>query len=488
MDRVINAVAQVAKNRGEPCYLVGGSIRDILLNRDLMIQDLDFVTKEDPGDFAESLLETLQGKLIPMDKEKRLYRIRLEEGLILDFTQIEGDGIESDLEKRDFTISAMAYPLEAPWPMEKEYIIDPFGGQRDIEKRRIRHIREEAFQEDPLRLIRAPRFMCQLRFNMGEETIEAIRKHSHLLKNVAGERITHELFLILREDKTYHFLTFMDKKLNILNKIFPEIEDMRDIGECKYHVVDSWTHSVYTVKVAESVIYAQGYFEDHIRQAYEEHAKELISGTHRRIDLIKLGALFHDIGKPSAKKVDPTGRTRFRGHEITGAELVKEYAERLKWSKKESALLYKYVAQHMTPLVLYKKNDVSGRALYQFFSAAGKETLDLLLIALADIVSTRKLLDPHEEMGMFKIHVEYIANNYITRYKPIEDITGIITGQEIMETVNLPESTFVGEVLEDLKKAMFYGHISSHKEGALKYLKKNYPVKEQQGHWKKEKQ
>lgn len=477
MDQVIKTVAQEAKERGVTGFLVGGTIRDILLNRDLLIQDLDFVTKEDPKDFVESLLETLEGKLIPMDKEKRLYRVRLKEGLILDFTQMEGDSIEKDLEKRDLTISAMAYPLDAPWPLEEEYIIDPFGGREDIEKRRVRHIREEAFEEDPLRLIRAPRFMAQLRFNMGEETIQVIRKHAHLLKNVAGERITHELFLILREDKTYHFLTFMDKKLNILNKIFPEIEDMRDIGECKYHVVDSWTHSVYTVKVAESVIYAQGYFEEHIREAYEEHAKELIAGTHRRIDLIKLGALFHDIGKPSAKKVDATGRTRFRGHEITGAELVKEYADRLKWSKKESALLYKYVAQHMTPLVLYKKNDVSGKALYKFFSEAGTETLDLLLIALADIISTRKLLDPHEEMGIFKVHVEYIANNYITRYKPIEDITRIISGREVMEAVDLTESTFVGEVLEDIKKAMFYGHIPTHKEGALKYLKKNYPAK-----------
>ncbi|NBG89079.1 HDIG domain-containing metalloprotein [Isachenkonia alkalipeptolytica] len=478
MDRIINTIAGKAKERGESCYLVGGTLRDLLLNRDLLIQDLDFVTEKDPKDFVESLLTVLEGKLIPIDKGNRLYRVRLPDGLILDFTQREGESIEEDLKKRDFTISAMAYPMDAPWPMEKEYIIDPFKGQQDIEKRRIRHIREEAFVEDPLRLIRAPRLMCQLRFNMGEETIKVIRKHAHRLTEVAGERITQELFLILQQDKTYHFLTFMDKKLNILNKIFPEIEEMRDIGECKYHVVDSWTHSVYTVKVAESVIYAQGYFEDHIREAYEEHAREKISGNHRRIDLIKLGALFHDIGKPSAKKVDPTGRTRFRGHEITGAELVKEYGERLKWSKREIALLYKYVAQHMIPLVLYKKNDVSGKALYQFFSEAGKETLDLLLIALADIVSTRKLLDPHEEMGMFKIHVEYIANNYITRYRPIENITNIITGREVMEAVNLPESTFVGEVLEDLKKAMFYGQVPQHKEGALKYLRKHYPLKD----------
>ncbi len=478
MDRIINTIARLAKERGEPCYLVGGTLRDILLNRDLLIQDLDFVTEKDPEGFVQSLGEALGAKEIPLDKEKRLYRMGLPDGMTVDFTQMEGETIEEDLKRRDFTISAMAYPLDAPWPMETEYIIDPFGGGQDIEKRRIRHIREEAFVEDPLRLIRAPRLMCQLRFNMGEETIEVIRKHAHRLQEVAGERITQELFLILQQDKTYHFLTFMDKKLNILNKIFPDIEEMKDIGECKYHVVDSWTHSVYTVKVAESVIYAQGYFEDHIREAYEKHAREKISGNHRRIDLIKLGALFHDIGKPSAKKVDPTGRTRFRGHEITGAELVKEYGERLKWSKKEIALLYKYVAQHMIPLVLYKKNDVSGKALYQFFTEAGRETLDLLLIALADIVSTRKLLDPHEEMGMFKVHVEYIANNYITRYRPIEDITKIISGREVMEAVNLPESTFVGEVLEDIKKGMFYGHISQHKEGALNYLRKNFPRKE----------
>lgn len=469
MKAIITCILQLKENLKTEVYLVGGSLRDILLNRE--VKDLDLVVASGAKEFAVKLQGQLEGALVELDKQHEIYRIVLKTGLTIDIAKMRGEVIQQDLAFRDFTINAMAYDIVNEWPLQHNKLIDPFDGRQHIKQKLIRHISPEVFMEDPARLMRAARLMAELEFEIDEETIQLINKHAELLKTVAGERITPELFAILKKDNSYFYLSYMEAKLGLLNQIFPDLEVMKDVGECKYHVVDCWTHSIYTMKLAESVIYAKDFFEDHIREAYERHTSEIIAADRTRLELLKLGALFHDIGKPSAKRVDNKGRTRFRGHEITGAEIVRDYAERLRLSTRERDILYKYVALHMIPLVLYKTNDVSGRALYKTFNDMQEETLDILLISLADIIATRKLLDPNEEMGMFKVHIEYIANNYLTRFRPIEKLSSIITGNELMETFNIAEGQRVGQLLEEIRKAIYFGQISESKENVLNYVK-----------------
>ncbi|ABR46336.1 polynucleotide adenylyltransferase/metal dependent phosphohydrolase [Alkaliphilus metalliredigens QYMF] len=472
MNKIIACILETGKVSNIDIYLVGGSIRDFLLNRN--IKDLDLIIKEDPGRFAEKIAKELQGSYFVLDQDRGIHRVKVKDGITIDLAKFQGEDILADLAKRDYTINAMAYPLESGWPIDESQLIDPYGGQQDIKEKVIRQISEKNFQQDPIRMLRGPRLMGQLDFEMDDETKKSIQRNCLLINEAPGERIATEIFTLLGEENTHEYLEFLDKELHVLDKIFPEIINMKDVGQCKYHVVDCWTHSLYTMRIAEMVIYHQGFFENHIREAYEVHTSKKVAGEHTRLQLIKLGALFHDIGKPSAQKVDETGRVRFRGHEITGAEIVKVYGEKLKLSVKEQQMLYRYIELHMGPLVLYKSNDVSGKALYKLFKEMGEETLDILLIAFADIVATRKLLDPEEEMGMFKIHIEYIANNYITRYKPIENISHIISGKEIMETLNLPEGILVGEIVEEVKKAIYFGKIPPEKERVLKYIKEIY--------------
>ncbi|WP_089283137.1 CCA tRNA nucleotidyltransferase [Anaerovirgula multivorans] len=472
MNTIIVRVLQISKELNVEIYLVGGTIRDLLLNR--RTKDLDLVTVRHSRLLAEKVADILRGTFVELDDDREIYRVVLKDKILLDFSKMRGNTIEEDLYERDFTINAMAYNLRKGWPLNEGAIIDPFNGVKDLYNKTIRHMQDKVFREDPLRMLRVPRFMCQLDFDLDRETKKLIESHSHLITNVAGERIAEELFKILDENKAYYYFHLMDKQLNLLEKIFPEIVEMKKIGECKYHVLDSWTHSIYTMKEIESYIYAHGFFEDHIREAYEEHTSHIIAGNHSRLHLLKLGALFHDVGKPSVQKVDVKGRVRFKGHEITGAKLAKEYGDKLKLSVKEKELLYKYVALHMWPLVLYKKNDVSGKSLYEMFNETGKETLDILLIALADIVATRRVLNSKEEMGMFKVHIEYIANNYLTRYKPIENISKIIKGREIMEALNIPEGVIIGKMLEEIRKAIYLGEIVPTKEAVLTYIKEIY--------------
>ena len=124
----------------------------------------------------------------------------------------------------------------------------------------------------------------------------------------------------------------------------------------------------------------------------------------------------------------------------------------------------------MWPLTLYKTNDVSGRALYDLFKNFGESTLDIILIGLADIISTRQLLKPHEEMGMYKVHAEYLANNYLTRFKRLEDISHVINGNDILENYDIEDKRIIGEILDSIKKAIFFGEIPLERERILKYI------------------
>jgi poly(A) polymerase len=224
------------------------------------------------------------------------------------------------------------------------------------------------------------------------------------------------------------------------------------------------------MRTVEKIIYADGYFENHLRKAYEEHTGQIMANGHTRIQLIKLAALFHDIGKPKARWVDNTGRVRFRGHEIVGEEIMVDICDRLRLSEIEKTFLCKIVKEHMWPLTLYKTNDVSGRALYDLFKNFGEITLDIILIGLADIISTRQLLKPHEEMGMYKVHAEYLANNYLTRFKRLEDISDIINGNDILEKFQIEDKTTIVNIIDSVKKAIFFGKIPLERERILKYI------------------
>lgn len=472
MKDVIACIHEVQRSLNMQVYLVGGSVRDRLLKRPP--KDLDFVVRENVQIFAQGVAESLGGTFFTLDEKSQAYRVIDKNKNIIDFAKMKGSKIEEDLYERDFTINAMAYDMTRGWPMDEAQVLDPYGGKGDLKNKRIRELHSQTFSNDPIRMLRAVRFMTELGFTLDSYTIGIIRQQAGAIVQSPGERIANEFFAILEKENSHYYLNYLDEPLNLLEQLFPELEIMKDVGQCKYHVVDCWTHSVYTVKMIEDFIYSNGYFEPHIRRAYEEHTREHLGGSRSRLALIKLGALFHDVGKPSARRVDQGGRTRFRGHEITGAEILKGYAERLRLSTREKEILYRYVALHMIPLDLYKTNDVGGKALYGVFEKMGEETLDILLIALADIIATRILLNPEEEMGMFKIHVEYIVNNYLTRYRPIERINSIINGKEIMESLQLPQSIMVGNLMEAVKKAIYLGQIPPTKQGALDYIKKIY--------------
>ncbi|MBB6218697.1 poly(A) polymerase [Anaerosolibacter carboniphilus] len=469
MNAIKESIAQIRIHTNSDFYIVGGFIRDFLLKRDY--NDIDLLLSEDVLAVAKEFAYGQEGSFIILDELNDAARVILKDkNLAIDFSRMRGKDILDDLMTREYTINAMALKVGQDGDFHWDNIIDPTNGKKDVENKWIRMISEKTFQEDPLRMIRGVRFAAQLGFDIEDATARAIKKYADHLMESTAERVSYELFQILKCNRTHYYFNMMDKHLNLLNKIFPEIEPMKEVGQCKYHVVDAWAHSLYTLNVAESIIYANGYFENHLREAYEDHTKKILSNGHTRIQLIKLATLFHDIGKPSAKRTDETGRIRFKGHELTGMEIAADISDRLKLSNKEKQFLCKIVKEHMWPLTLYRENDVSGRAIYDLFKNFGEDTLDVLLVSLADIIATRKLLHPHEEMGMYKVHIEYLANNYLTRFRGLVDLSHVLQENEVMEYFDIEDGKLVGQILEEVRKAIFFGKIPPEKERAIHYV------------------
>ncbi|WP_432406313.1 CCA tRNA nucleotidyltransferase [Wukongibacter sp. M2B1] len=464
-------IEEISKLTDKDIYLVGGSVRDYFIKKD--ISDFDIVVEGDAANISESFASLRRIMVIPLDKNNKIFRVVLNidgKKTTFNFCSMKGKDIHQDLSKRDFTMNALAVKIE-DGKIDFEHVIDPYNGVQDIKNSIIREVSGKVFEDNPIRILRAVRFMSQLNFDISNEICDLIKNNSKRIKEIPGEKLSNEIFKILEFKRAYYYFNFMDKHLDILGEIFPEIQPMKEVGRCKYHVVDAWTHSLHTMRVVEKIIYSDGYFKKHLKNAYEKHTSQIIANGHTKMQLMKLAALFHDIGKPKARWVDEAGRVRFRGHEIVGAEIMADISDRLYLSKKEKKYLCKIVKEHMWPLILYKTNDVSGRALYGLFKNFGESTLEIILIGLADIISTRQLLKPHEEMGMYKIHAEYLANNYLTRFKELQNISHIINGDDILKEFNIKDEYIIGDIINSVKKAVFFGEIPLEKDRIIEYIK-----------------
>ena len=192
---------------------------------------------------------------------------------------------------------------------------------------------------------------------------------------------------------------------------------MKRVGECRYHVVDVYKHSLYSLKELEEDMRDVDFFRSHLKDEIKLYLEAKVDNKFNRYHILKLGLFLHDAGKPGSKTTDSTGRVHFKGHEVIGGKIGEEIATNLNLSLMAKELLCKYIRNHMILLVLYKTDDMSKERLFKIFDELGDDTIGIMLLGYADIVATRKLLNPNEDMGVIKTYMEYVLTNYIYKYK-----------------------------------------------------------------------
>ena len=423
-------------------YIVGGAIRDILLG--LKPKDVDFTTNLPYG-----TLKTLFSEYTPKETGKSfgVLRIRInnidyeiakfrkdnyeeKDGLkiILEEKKVSFvDDIRNDLARRDFTINAIAYN-------QKAGIIDLYNGQKDIENRIINFVgkSEERIIEDPLRVLRAFRFMSRLKFSLSENTIKAIKKQKKLLKNIPEERITVEFSKLLLGENIKNTLTLM-KDTGVLELIIPEFRATYDFNQCNpHHNLDLFNHII-----------------------------NVVSKVPADLEL-RYSALLHDIAKPVVQTFDEKGIAHYKTHEIVGADMARDILTRMKLPVKLIDTVVEIIKKHM---LLYR--DVTDKKFNKLLSEMGYGNLwRLIEHCIADnesknneVVSTEN--DLHERL---KRAVE--KQMQVT----VSDLA--VNGKDLIKLgFNGKE---IGEIKKELLDKYLSEEIKNEKEEMLEYVKEKY--------------
>ena len=418
------------ENRG--AFLVGGSVRDLLLGRPP--EDYDIAVPTDARSYAVEAARRIGTHPIRIGKPgKRVYRI-VTDTCIYDIAPVNGPTIESDLNQRDFTINAMALSLPA------EDLIDCTGGLNDLRRKRIRMVSENAFLNDPIRLVRAYRFGAMLDFGIDPSTVRAIRRHAESIETAAGERVWAELSKILARPSSHTWIIQMAES-GLLNGIFPDIRRLKGCMQNRYHDFDVLDHTLQAFSRLESTLH---------------HGTSIPADTYRKIKPLiaenrcaplKLAMLLHDLGKPATRSRDDRGNIHFYGHEKTGAEIFGKISERLKLSNAEARFIHEMIRHHLKPLHLFNAQQagtLTRRGITRLFMRLQENTPFLLLHALADQQGKTAAESDTEAYRRFIIG---LMEDYVSRFQPQKKMKPLLTGHDLRQEFGLPPSPLYGKIL-----------------------------------------
>lgn len=451
----------------EKIYLVGGSVRDLLIGIK-NIKDIDILIQSGSGDAARSFADKIGASFFFLDEERKMTRVvKLEGGetLQFDFADFIGPDLHSDLSRRDFTMNAMALELRGyPGTDALDKVIDPFGGRDDIKKRTIRAVRADVLDDDPLRMLRAVRFAAHLGFTVEKETAEHIRARADLVTRASPERIRDELFRILSPPGAAKHLSLMDS-LGLLLPIFPELGPLKGFAPGKYHTYDVLAHSI---KVAG---YVDGVLDD-LPESAPEHAQAVIAHLEEPLEqliprkaALRFACLLHDIAKPETFS-DGGGHVRFHGHEALGAERAKETCRRFRLSRGTESTVVKIIKQHMRLFQLAAPGGPSSHALFRYCRELGEDLPESLVLALADSRSTFEIMPADKFTGTEKLAPAVLAYYYGTFLKTEEK--PFVTGHDLIARGFTPGPRF-REILDYVREMQAEGKIGTREE-ALDYL------------------
>lgn len=427
-------------------YLVGGSIRDFFTKKcEFCDRDISIKGAEN---FARKLANKFDATFIELDNENKIYRVVLKDKInFLDISEMQGNSIEDDLKRRDFTINAIAYDLS------NEKFIDVTGGLNDLKNKVLRHIDDKNFEEDPLRVLRAFRFYSMTGFEMTEELVKALKKYMPLALVPAKERINYEIMKLFGGDYASSALLKMDE-LGLLEKIIPQVKEMKNVPPNTHHHLDLFHHVIETVRQIE-IIYAE------LSGFEKEHMDAVDFGGFPRINHLKLAGFLHDIGKYSTWTIEESGRHRFIKHDDVGSKMVVPLLRDLKFSKKQIEYVSCMIKNHIYPSNVIVAPILNEKVKMRYVRKMGENVVDNIILAKADRLSARGV-DITEEVINSNINgLNKLLEFYLSKKDSLTPLPKLLDGREIMTLLNIKPSPKLGEIISALNEAQLNGDVTT---------------------------
>lgn len=437
---IFRLIGEEADRCNQPCFVIGGFVRDLILNR--ASKDIDVVTLGSGIELAQNVAKRLGSKtpisvfknfgtamVKAKDVEVEFVGARKESYSRDSRKPIVEDGtLEDDQQRRDFTINAMAIQLnDAGFGT----LVDPFDGVGDIQRKIIRTPLEPGitFSDDPLRMMRAIRFATQLHFTIDEKTLQAIADNAYRIEIISKERIADELNKMMMSSKPSIGFKLLDET-GLLKLIFPELHLLKGVDEkAGVKHKDNFYHSI-------------------------EVLDRIVPFTSNL--WLRWAALLHDIGKPKTKRYVPKQGWTFHAHNFVGEKMIPSIFRNMKLPMNEKLkYVQKMVSLHMRPIVL-SEEEVTDSAVRRLLFEAGDDIDDLMTLCEADITSKNNV-KVKRFMDNFQLVREKLKDleerDHIRNFQPP------VSGEEIMETFGLSPCREIGLIKNAIKDAILDGEI-----------------------------
>jgi tRNA nucleotidyltransferase/poly(A) polymerase len=430
-------------------WVVGGAVRDAILGRP--ITDVDLVTTGEPAVIASAVASTAGGPAFPLSEEFGAWRVIAKAGFVCDVSPLQGESIEEDLGKRDFSANAMAMTLAEP-----SEPIDPHGGRADLEAGVLRVLGEHSYRGDALRPLRLVRIATELSLAPDPETERLTRAYADRVPDTSPERIWAELRRLVIADRVIDGLELADR-LGLTAAVLPELDRLRGVEQSHFHHLDVYGH---TLEVLREQLRLETGLEDvfaSLTPDLQAVLDEPLADELTRMQALRFAALFHDMAKPATRRELPDGRVSFIGHDSEGEGLVKGLCRRLRTSERLASFLGGVTRHHLVLGFLVHHRPLDRRVIYRYLRTCEPVEIEVTVLSCADRRATRGKNAEAAIANHLDLACEVMEPALVWRREGAPKAP--LRGDELAHALGIERGPQLGRLLEAVREAVFAGDV-----------------------------